>query len=512
METIAKRELRERTWERNRTLWVSFEWGGLLCPLAAEQKVLNDLGRAGVANPMAIADENWRVKEYQVKRSNEVDQAVVNQERLIADMKVETGLVKLAIEQATNDYVLTADFYSAKVRSLLMGTQEFAAAVELKMLAVEASEVTLFIAKEALHLQDVEDKIIEEGIAQQFVATDIAKNQIVAQEAIVKAAEAQVGAGEAEVKVEEADLAIAKEELRLEAVQDDIIKESINQAFLQTDIAKIVLKAQKAMFRAAEAEVAAGEAEVEVEKTTLAINQEAVHLQEVQANIVKESINQQFIVTEIVKINLEALKAAVRAAMAGVEAGETEVKAEEAQVEIAMTTAQKAELQAQVAELFVKVLMIQLEAIKLDIGTQEIQAGFGFLQSKLDDMIQQYDTDTLIENLKLAAEQAIAKILPQLLTDGETAEDLRNTAMDNEQAAFTYKDTQTQIELGEEATLQGTLVAAKERMMDENLYYFQGEQDKETWAKELLEAARIATYAGMTRWDYTTLNETEFIS
>src|SRR5208337_2933082 len=263
MESVAKRELRDRTWERNRTLWTPFEWGGLMRPLAAEQAMLNTLGRAGVAVPLAIVDENWRVKEYQAKRGTEVDQAAIGQDRLIADMKVETGLIKLAIEQATNEYVLAAEFYDAKVRSLLMGAHEYAAAIELKMLAVEAAETELAIDKEALHLQTVEADIIKEAVKQAMVATEIVKNQ---------------------------------------------------------------LEAQKAVLRAAEAAVAAGEAEI---------------------------------------------------------------KAEEALVSVAQAQAEKATLQADVAMIFARIVTLKLEAIKLDVGVQEIVAGFGFIKSKLDDMLQQ---------------------------------------------------------------------------------------------------------------------------
>src|SRR5208337_1591614 len=322
---IAKRELTERTWKRNRTLWVPFDWGGLLHPLATEQEVLNLLGRASVANSMAIVAENWRVKEEQLRRGIEVDQAAVGQQRQIADLKVETGLVVLAIEQAVNDYSLAAQFYGAKVRSLLMSAQEYAAAVELKLLAVEGAEVELAIAKEALHLETVE------------------------------------------------------------------------------------------------------------------------------AGIIKETINQQFVQTEIAKNQLEAQKAQVRAAEAGVAAGEAEVRAEEALVQVAMATADKAALQADVAKLLVQVLMIKLESIKLDVGVQQIVAGFAWLQSKLDDLIQQYDTGLFIEQIKTDAEQTIAGLLPRVL-------------------------------------------AVKESMGDEKLTYFTQEKDKTTANEESKEAAMMEVY------------------
>ncbi len=329
-ESIAKRELTERTWDRNRTLWGPFEWGGLLCPLAVEQEMLNFLGRASIANSLAVVAENWWVKEHQLRRQIEVDQAAIGQDRQIADLKVETGYAKLAIEQATDEYVLAADFYGAKVRALLMGAQEYAAAVELKMLAVAGAETQLAIDKEALHL---------------------------------------------------------------ETVQANIIKESVNQAFVATEIAKNQLEAKKEVVRAAEAEVAAAEAEV---------------------------------------------------------------RAEEARVSVAMATAEKAGLQADVAKLLVQVLMVKLEALKLDVGVQEIVAGFGWLQSRMDDMIQQYDTGLLIENIKTGAEQAIARTLPQILS-------------------------------------------IKGQLLDEDLTYFTQELNKKTATEELLEAAMMRVYKGMQR-------------
>ena len=139
MDAIEKNQLNERTRERNASLWISLDWGGLMAPLAAQQVALDHLARPGIENFMAISDETWGIKEYQRDRTYTLEQFGINQDRQIADDKVATGRAKLAIQRATDEYTLAVRVFDSKVKALLMGAREYAAQVELEQLAVALS-------------------------------------------------------------------------------------------------------------------------------------------------------------------------------------------------------------------------------------------------------------------------------------------------------------------------------------------------------------------------------------
>jgi len=103
---MEKVQLSDRTRLRNDKLWLTLDWGGLLDPLASQQVIEDSLGKPGIENYMAIPDEVWDIKESQRDRTYEIDQFAVEQDKYIAEEKVVVGLVKLAIQKATDEYVL----------------------------------------------------------------------------------------------------------------------------------------------------------------------------------------------------------------------------------------------------------------------------------------------------------------------------------------------------------------------------------------------------------------------
>ena len=220
-----KTQLNDRTRLRNNSLWIPLGWGGLMVPLAAQQAILDSLGRPGIENYMAVSDENWEIKEYQRDRTYELDQFGINQDRQIADDKVATGRAKLAIQRATDEYALAVKIYDAKVRALLMGAREYAAQVELEQLAVEKDRAILAVAKEGLHLTQVNASIYYEYIQSLMVDTEIAKYKVEVAKAQVRAVMADIEAGEADIKVIMAEI-------------EKYIAEA-DKAGLQADVAKI---------------------------------------------------------------------------------------------------------------------------------------------------------------------------------------------------------------------------------------------------------------------------------
>ena len=368
MDAIEKNQLNERTRERNASLWISLDWGGLMAPLAAQQVALDHLARPGIENFMAISDETWGIKEYQRDRTYTLEQFGINQDRQIADDKVATGRAKLAIQRATDEYTLAVRVFDSKVKSLLMGAREYAAQVELEQLAVALSESILAVAKEGLHQKQVNASIYYEWIQRQMVEADIAKYQV------------------------------------------------------------------------------------------------------------------------------EVAKANVRAIMADIEAGEADIKVIMAQIEQYVAQADKAQLQASVAMIYAEILTKKLSAVRLDIGQKEIAAGFGYIQSKLDDALTQLATQKIEETLKVDYAAAALAEEQLILPDEKASEDLREQEQLDARDIFAYTESVTDQNIQDETALKALSVNAREALSDQHLAVREGEDTKKTWAQELENAAKRKTY------------------
>ena len=343
MEAVEKLQLIDRTRARNNSLWVNFDWGGLMAPLSAEQQALLMLNGAAIESHMAVADENWDIKTQQRDRAYEVDQFAIDQDRQIADDKVTVGLVRLALQKATDEYTLAVRIFDSKVRALLMGAKEYAAQVELEQLAVAEKQAILAVAKEGLHQKQVNASIYYEWIQRQMVEADIARNQV--------------------------------------------------------DVAK----------------------------------------------------------------------AHVQAILADIAAGEADIRVITTQIEVIMAQAQKAQLQADVAMIYAEILTLKLSAIKLDVGQKEIAAGFGYIQSKLDDTLTNLATQKVEEQIKTAYAQQNLIESQLIFPDEKASEDLREQEQLDARSVFTYTENATDQNINDEIVLRGQVLAAKDALSDQKL-------------------------------------------
>jgi hypothetical protein len=196
-----------------------------MAPLVGMETELDLMARPSIFNYMATSDEAWGIKEYQRDQTVELSQAEVDQDRAIAKAKYDTGIAKIAIERAADEYVLAAKIYDAKVKGLIMGAKEYAALVEQEQLAVEEARTGLAIDKEALRRTKVRADIYLEEIARAQVEADIAKAQVEVAKAHVRAALAGIAAGEAEIKLIQA--------------QTEVYIAEADKATLQADVASI---------------------------------------------------------------------------------------------------------------------------------------------------------------------------------------------------------------------------------------------------------------------------------
>ncbi len=386
MASTDKLELGSRTRLRNDSLWIAFDWGGLLEPLAAEQEALNLLHRGAVENFILISDDAWDLKETFRDRGAELDQAEIAQDRLLAEEKAALGRQRLAIRIATDEYVLAVRVFEAQVKALMQGVREYAAQVELEQLAVEEAR---------------------------------------------------------------ARLAVAKEELRTKEINAKIYYEMVQRAQVEAEIARA---------------------------------------------------------------QLDVAKAHVRVVLSEIEAGKAEIAVIEAEVQQATTQADKATLQADVAMIYAEIIIKKLSEIKLDVGRQEITAGFQFIQTKLADLLALWETRKLTEKIREEAEKELLAEINLGQEAEKAAEDLRLEEVAKDREVFDYEVSETKESLTTERNLREALVRWKVLLAEAQKYYAMSQRDKGTWAEELISGARMGVYRNSTHRATNRINRYEYIS
>jgi hypothetical protein len=252
--------------------------------------------------------------------------------------------------------------------------------------------------------------------------------------------------------------------------------------------------------------------EVEASRAVLAVAKEELRQDEINAKIYYEVIQRAQVEAELARAQVDVAKANVRALMADIEAGKAEVELIEAQVQEYVAMAEKATLQSDVAMIYAEIITKKLSVIKLDVSRQEIEAGFGYIQSKCDDMLALWETRTLVENFKAEAEALLLAEVDQTLVADRVQEDLREAAADNAVVAMQYEIDATTTNLSEEAGVRDGLVAAKKALSDTQREKTTEQLDKGTWAQILENVARIWAAKHGEHWNTLVERSTEYIT
>jgi hypothetical protein len=252
--------------------------------------------------------------------------------------------------------------------------------------------------------------------------------------------------------------------------------------------------------------------EVEASRAVLAVAKEELRQDEINAKIYYEVIQRAQVEAELARAQVDVAKANVRALMADIEAGKAEVELIEAQVQEYVAMAEKATLQSDVAMIYAEIITKKLSVIKLDMSRQEIEAGFGYIQSKCDDMLALWETRTLVENFKAEAEALLLAEVDQTLVADRVQEDLREAAADNAVVAMQYEIDATTTNLSEEAGVRDGLVAAKKALSDTQREKTTEQLDKGTWAQILENVARIWAAKHGEHWNTLVERSTEYIT
>ena len=251
------------------------------------------------------------------------------------------------------------------------------------------------------------------------------------------------------------------------------------------------------------AQVELEQLDVERHRAILAVSKEGLHQKEVKAKIFYEYINRAMVEADIAKAQVDVAKANVRALMADIAAGEADIKVITAQIEQYMAMADKAGLQADVAMIFAEILTKKLSAVKLDVGQKEIAAGFGYIQSRLDDVITHLATEKIEESLKIAYANAAMAALGGILSGEIESENLRGQEASSDLAVLGFAEGATSGEIAQETAMTAGLTAAKVALNSQKSGLRIGLDSRDVWAKALINVAHRYVYKNMMRLSAT---------
>ena len=247
------------------------------------------------------------------------------------------------------------------------------------------------------------------------------------------------------------------------------------------------------------AQVEIEQLDVERTKAILAVAKEGLRQKQVNASIYYAYIDRLMVEADIAKAQVEVAKANVRAIMADIAAGEADIRLIQAQIEQYMAKADKAGLQADVANLFAEILVKKLSVVKLDVEQKTIAAGFGYIQSRLDDALAKLATQKIEETLQAEYATGALAETELILTDEKYSEDLREQEQLDARDVFTYTETATEQNIEDETTLREKEVTAKKGLADQKLTNREEEDTEKTWAQALINTAHKWVFNNMVR-------------
>uniref|UniRef100_A0A7C3ZAS4 Uncharacterized protein n=1 Tax=Desulfobacca acetoxidans TaxID=60893 RepID=A0A7C3ZAS4_9BACT len=282
--------------------------------------------------------------------------------------------------------------------------------------------------------------------------------------------------------------------LALEKFETDRRRLAIRMAADDYYLAAKQYEAQvKAIIMAAREYAAAMEREqalTEKARAELAVEKEHLRIQDLTAQVFLQQVERAMVEADVAKMKLQAAKARVDVVEAEVAMKRAEVDLIEAEVKEAMAEAEKATLRADVASIFAECLVKQLTAVKLDVETKEIEAGFRYIQTRLDEMLRLWDIRAQEAGLREEAEKKLLEELGWQTEEDKRTQDLRRQAAANDREALEYEIQKTDEAIDEEKWLREQLDTAKLANLNLKLKMDIRTLQRNLWADQVLNAAR----------------------
>lgn len=205
------------------------------------------------------------------------------------------------------------------------------------------------------------------------------------------------------IEVEE-QIALAKHETQRQVLAMRIAGEQLKLAAQEYDV-----QVQDLIMTAKEYAAQVEWERIELEKTRaeMAVRKEEARVKEIEARILLEKFEQQKVAVEIARTKLQVAQTNVKVVLAEIGVEEAKLKVIQAELQAATAEAEKASLQADIAQILADIIVRGLTQIRLEVETAEIEAGFRYIQQKLDDVLANWANRTLIEEIRRGHEEAL---------------------------------------------------------------------------------------------------------
>ena len=260
------------------------------------------------------------------------------------------------------------------------------------------------------------------------------------------------------------------------------------------------------------AEMEREQALLEKARAELAVEKEQLRTQDLTAQVFLQAVERAMVEADVAKLKLQAARARVDIVEAEVAARRAEVALIEADVKEAMAEAERADLLADVASIFAQVVVKQLAPVKLDVETKEIEAGFRYIQAKLDDMLRLWSIREQSMEQRGEAERKLLEELGYQIEEEKREQQLRIDAVLKDRQALQYEIDRTFRAIGMEQLFRERVDRVKRENLNQKLRIELGLLNKNLWAEKVINAARRAVTARREQLVFSNLVSYEFHS
>ncbi len=229
---------------------------------------------------------------------------------------------------------------------------------------------------------------------------------------------------------------------------------------------------------------------LEKARAQMAVEREEAKVKEIEARLLLEKYEQAKVEVDVARSKLQVAKNQVQAILANIEVEETKLKIVEANVDVAMAEAEKASLRADVASILADIITRQLAEIRYHVEEAEIEAGFGYIKTYLDDMLKVWASRVAVEQTRKETEEAM---IPEVEKAIAAQMDMAEADLDNMTAKEFIWNVEKAIMSAQKEEEKKWRTDVQNARLDLMRLKSEGQakiEDKGLWGKFLVNAAR----------------------
>jgi len=217
---------------RNGAIWQDYtdlDYRGIENPLKSNGASLDVIGSSYVRNGMFIVDDKNRIMLVQLDDMIKLGNDTVSNDMAVIDLKAETQRTKMALESATNDYVLAVVRFADEVKSQIMEAKMFALELSRNEVTLSEKRATLADEKAAIQITETGLKIKIEELERKHVEIEKLRAEL-------SVAKANTQLIMSEIDVKKAELAVINGQVQKAMAEVDKIELTTNVAITLADL------------------------------------------------------------------------------------------------------------------------------------------------------------------------------------------------------------------------------------------------------------------------------------